>query len=156
MSFRIEWFDLFAVQGILKSLLQHYNWKAPILYCSAFFMARLLYPYMTTGKTIALTIETCQQSNFSAFLIHCLGLSQLRTLLVAQVVKNLPAMQETQVQSLYWEDCPRKGNGNPIQYSCLENSMDRGALVDYSPWIEKSQTCNIKKKKKKSQTRLSD
>ena len=57
MSFSIEWFDLFAVQGILKSLLQHYNWKASILQFSAFFMAQLLYPYMTTGKTIALTIE---------------------------------------------------------------------------------------------------
>ena len=47
--------------------------------------------------------------------------------LVAQRVKNPPAMQETQVQSLGQEDSPGKGNGNPFQYSCLENSMDRGA-----------------------------
>ena len=47
--------------------------------------------------------------------------------LVAQVVKNLSAMQETQVQSLDREDPPGEGNGNPLQYSCLENSMDRGA-----------------------------
>ena len=47
--------------------------------------------------------------------------------LVAQTVKRLPAMQETWVQSLSWEDPLEKGNGNPLQYSCLENSMDGGA-----------------------------
>ena len=46
---------------------------------------------------------------------------------MAQMVKNLPAMQETQVGSLGWEDSPGEGHGNPLQYSCLENSMDRGA-----------------------------
>ena len=46
---------------------------------------------------------------------------------MAQMVKNLPVMQETQVQSLGWEDPLEKGNGNPLQYSCLENPMDRGA-----------------------------
>ena len=58
ISFRIDWFDLFAVQGTLKSLLQHHSSKASILPCSAFFMAQLSHPYMTTGKTIALTIQT--------------------------------------------------------------------------------------------------
>ena len=53
---RIDWFDLFAVQGILKSLLQHHSWKASILWHSAFFMIQLSYLYMTTGNTIALTI----------------------------------------------------------------------------------------------------
>ena len=47
--------------------------------------------------------------------------------LVAQLVKNLPAMQETQVRFPGWEDSPGEGNGNPFQYSCLENPMDRGA-----------------------------
>ena len=46
---------------------------------------------------------------------------------MAQTVENLPAMQEAWVQSLGWEDSPGEGNGNPLQYSCLENSMDRGA-----------------------------
>ena len=55
ISFRIDWFDLFAVQGTLKSLLQHHSSKASILQHSAFFMVQLSYPYMTTGKTIALT-----------------------------------------------------------------------------------------------------
>ena len=56
ISFRIDWFDL-AVQGTFSSLFQH-NSKASILWCSAFFMVQLLHPYMTTGKTIALTIWT--------------------------------------------------------------------------------------------------
>ena len=55
-SFRIDWFDLLAVQGTLKSLLQHYNSKASVLQFSTFFMIQLSHPYMTTGKTIALTI----------------------------------------------------------------------------------------------------
>ena len=58
LSFRMDWFDLLAVQGTLKSLLQHYNSKASLLWCSAFFMVQLSHPYMTTGKTIALTVQT--------------------------------------------------------------------------------------------------
>ena len=54
-SFRIDWLDLLAVQGTLKSLLQHHSSKASILQCSAFFTVQLSHPYMTTGKTIALT-----------------------------------------------------------------------------------------------------
>ena len=53
--FRMDWLDLLAVQGTLKSLLQHHSSKASILQCSAFFTVQLLHPYMTTGKTIALT-----------------------------------------------------------------------------------------------------
>ena len=55
ISFRIDWFDLLAVQGTLKSFLQHHSSKASILQHSAFFMVQLSHPYMTTGKTIALT-----------------------------------------------------------------------------------------------------
>ena len=55
ISFRIDWLDLLAIQGTLKSLLQHPSLKASILWCSAFFMVQLSHPYMTTGKTIALT-----------------------------------------------------------------------------------------------------
>ena len=55
ISFRMDWYDLLAVQGTLKSLLQHHSSKALILRCSAFFMVQLSHPYMTTGKTIALT-----------------------------------------------------------------------------------------------------
>ena len=55
ISFRTEWFDFLAVQGAIKSLLQHHSSKTSILQCSAFFIAQLSHPYMTTGKTIALT-----------------------------------------------------------------------------------------------------
>ena len=55
ISLRIDWLVLLAVQGTLKSLLQHHSWKASILRCSAFFIVQLSHPYMTTGKTIALT-----------------------------------------------------------------------------------------------------
>ena len=58
ISFRIDWFDLLAVQGTLKSLLQHHSSKASILQCSVFFMVQLSHPCMTTGKTIALTRQT--------------------------------------------------------------------------------------------------
>ena len=58
ISFRIDWFDLLAVQGTLRSLLQHHNLKASILWRSACFMVQLSHPYMTTGKTVALTRRT--------------------------------------------------------------------------------------------------
>ena len=58
ISFRMDWLDLLAVQGTLKSLLQHHSSKASIPWCSAFFMVQLSHPYMTTGKTIALTRQT--------------------------------------------------------------------------------------------------
>src|SRR5574337_742085 len=58
ISFRMDWFDLLAVQGTLKSLPQHHSSKASVLQCSAFFMVQLSHPYMTIGKTIALTIWT--------------------------------------------------------------------------------------------------
>ena len=58
ISFRMDWLDLLAVQGTLKSLLQYYSLKASILRCSGFFIVQLSHPYMTTGKTIALTRRT--------------------------------------------------------------------------------------------------
>ena len=86
ISFRIDWFDLLAVQGTLKSLLQHHRLKASVLQCSSFFMVQLSQLYKTTGKTIALTI-------------WILGLP-----LVAQLVKNPPTMQDTWIQFLDLED----------------------------------------------------
>ena len=70
ISFRMDWLDLLADQRTLKSLLQHQISKASVLQCSAFFIVQLLQPYMTTGKTIALTRynhSLCWQSNVSAF-----------------------------------------------------------------------------------------
>ena len=74
VSFRMDWFDPLVVQRTLKSLLQHHSSKASILWLS-FFMVQLSYPYMTTGKTIALTRWTLSANWCLHFLIHCLGLS---------------------------------------------------------------------------------
>ena len=70
ISFRMDWLDLLAIQGTLKSLLQHHSSKTSILRCSALFIVQLSHPYMTAGKTIALTRWT-----FICFLICCLGWS---------------------------------------------------------------------------------
>ena len=75
ISFRIDWFDLLAVQGSLKNLLHLHNLKASILQCSVFFMVQLSDPYIATGKTIALTIWIFVGKWCLCFLIHCLGLS---------------------------------------------------------------------------------
>ena len=75
MSFRMDWLDLLVVQGTLKSLFQHYSPKASILQCSAFFIVQLLYPYMTTGKTIALTRWTFVDKVMSLLFIYLFFLS---------------------------------------------------------------------------------
>ena len=68
IAFRMDWLDLLAVQGTLKSLLQHHNSKASILWCSAFFMVQLSHPYMINGKNHSFDYtDICQQSNVSAF-----------------------------------------------------------------------------------------
>ena len=97
ISFKIDWLDLLAVQGTLKSLLQPHSSKASILRCSAFFMVQLSHPYMTTGKTIALTIWTFVGKAFSVLFNT-----------ITRIVMG-------------------EGNGNPLQYSCLENPRDGGA-----------------------------
>ena len=92
----MDWLDLLAVQGTLKSLLQHHSSKAWILWCSAFFIVQLSHPYTTTGKIIALTIWT----------------------FVGKVMSLLFKMISRLVIG--------EGDGTPLQYSCLENSMDEG------------------------------
>ena len=73
ISFRMDWLDLLTVQGTLKSLLQHHSSKASILQHSAFFIVQLSHPYMTTGKTIALTRWTFVGKVMSLLLMCCLG-----------------------------------------------------------------------------------
>ena len=75
ISFRMDWLDLLVVQGTLKNLLQHHSSKASILWCSAFFIVQLWYPYVSTGKTIALTRQTFVGKIMLLFLICCLGKS---------------------------------------------------------------------------------
>ena len=72
ISFKTDWFDLLAVQGTLKSLLQHHSLKVSILWCSAFFMAQLSHLYMTTGKTKALSIQ-----NFACKVMSLLSYDQV-------------------------------------------------------------------------------
>ena len=75
ISFRIDWFDLLEVQGTLKGFLQHHSSEASILWCSAFFIVQLSHPYMTAGKTIALTRWTFVGKVILCFLICWLGWS---------------------------------------------------------------------------------
>ena len=93
ISYRIDWFDLLAVQGTLKSLLQHHSSKAPLLQRSVSF--KLSHPYMTTRKIIALTRQTFVGKVMS-LLFNMLS-RLVRASLIAQLVKNLPAVQETPV-----------------------------------------------------------
>ena len=103
ISFRIDWFDLLAVQGTLKSLLQHHSSKGSVFQCSAFFMVQLSHPYMTTGKTIALTMQTFDGKEMSllfnmlsrlviAFLLPISTLNSLSD--SARLVVMLPILQE--------------------------------------------------------------
>ena len=69
ISFRMDWLDLLAVQGTLKSLLQHHSLKAAIIQCSAFFTVQLSHPYMTTGKIIALETDLCPSGKGSCLQI---------------------------------------------------------------------------------------
>ena len=77
ISFRMVWFDFLAVQRSLKSVPQHHSSKVSIFQHSAFFMAQLSQPYMTTGKTTVLTKQTLVDKVMSLFLIHCLGWSYI-------------------------------------------------------------------------------
>ena len=75
ISFRIDWFDILAVQGTLKSFLQYHHLKTSILWHSAFFMIQLSHAYVTTGNHSFNYMDICRQSDISDFLICCLGLS---------------------------------------------------------------------------------
>ena len=102
ISFRMDWLDLLAVQGTLKSLFQHHSPKASVLRHSASFTVQLSHPYMATGKTIALARQTFVGKVMS-LLLKRLFFLMLSSLFIGE------------------------GNGNPLQCSCLENPRDRGA-----------------------------
>ena len=128
ISFRIDCFGLLVVQGTVKSLLQHHRSKASILQHSAFFTFQSSHPYMTPGKTIALTIQS-----FVSKVIPLLfnTLSRFVTVFLSrinQTVKRLSACNAGDPGSILGSGrSPGEGNGNPLRYSCLENSMDGGA-----------------------------
>ena len=121
ISFRINWFKLLAVQGTLKSLLQHHSSKASFFRCSAFFMVQLSHPCMTTGKTMVLTRWTF--------------VSKVMSLLL-NMLSSFPCGSDGKVSACNAGDMglipgsgrsPGEGNGNPLQYYCLEDPMDKGA-----------------------------
>ena len=121
ISFRIDWFDLLTVQRTLKSLLQHHNSRASILSHSAFFMVQLSHPYMTTGKTIALTI-------YIDYIWASLVAQTVESACNAGDLGSIPGLGRS------------PGGGQPLQYSCLENPMDRGAWQATVHGVTKSQT----------------
>ena len=131
ISFRIVWFGLLAVQGTLKSLLQHHSSKASLHWHSAFFMIQLSHPYMITGKTIALTIQTFVGkvmsllfNTLSRFVMGFPGGSDGKeSVCSAGDLGLIPGL---------WRSHER-GPGNPLQYSCLENSHGQRSLAGYSP-----------------------
>ena len=98
ISFTIDWFDLLAIQGTLKSLLQHYSSKAWILQHSAFLVVQLSHPYMTTGKTIALTIQTFVGKVLSLFF----------NMLSRFIIDFLPGKKYLLISWLQWLWSPRK------------------------------------------------
>ena len=123
LSFRIDWFHLLAVRGTLKSLLQHHNSKASVLQCSAFFMIQLSYPYMTTRKTIALTIQI-----FSPRHNHSWKRSDYR---------DLCARTENESRSFSFQNephCPI----SPKEPSAVEKAMatHSSTLAWRIPWME--------------------
>ena len=170
----MDWLDLLAVQGTIKSLSQHHSSKASILWHSALFLVQLSHPYMTPGKPIALTrwifvgkvmslLFNMLSSLVIAFLLRnkCLLISWLQSphfllpfiisifciyvlltsfsLTGGAVVKN-PANAEDMGTIPGSGGSPKVGNGKPFLYSCLENSMDRGAWWSIGHGVAKSWT----------------
>ena len=101
ISFRMDWFDLLAVQGTLKSLLQHHSSKASILWRSAFFIVKLSHPYMTTGKTIALTRWTFVGKVMS------LLFSKMSRLVIAFLLKSKRLLISWENHHLQWFWSPK-------------------------------------------------
>ena len=94
ISFRMDWLDLLAVQGTLKSLLQHHSSKASILWCSAFFIVQLSHPYVTTGKIIALTRRTFVGK------VLCLLFNMLSRLVTTLLPKKLATHKVHKIQEM--------------------------------------------------------
>ena len=124
ISFRMDWLDLLAVQGILKSLFQHHSSKALILWRSAFFIVQLSHPYMTTGKTTAL-IRRNLVDKVMSLLFNML--SRLIINFLPRSKHILISMRETWVQSLGQEDPLEEGIATHSNILAWRICMDRGA-----------------------------
>ena len=124
ISFRMDWLDLLAVQGTLKSLFQHHSSKALILWRSAFFIVQLSHPYMTTGKTTAL-IRRNLVDKVMSLLFNML--SRLIINFLPRSKHILISMRETWVQSLGQEDPLEEGIATHSNILAWRICMDRGA-----------------------------
>ena len=148
---------LLAVQGTLKSFIQHHSSKASILWCSALFTVQLSHPYMTTGKTIAFTRQTFIGKVMSllfdmlsrsviTFLPRskCLLISWLQSpsamILEPRKIKSVIVSTVSPFICHEVMGLDGEGNGTPLQYSCLENPMDRGAWWAAIHGVTKSRT----------------
>ena len=142
ISFRVDWFDLLAVHGTCKSLLQNHSSKASIFWHSALFMVQLSHPYMTIGKSIALTRWTFvgNQTEYKTKRIQvrllCRFYQSIRlvTGLPWRLIGKEPACNTEHLQcrrpsfNLWIGKIPWRRKQQPIPYSCLENPMNRGVL----------------------------
>ena len=150
--FRIDCFELLAIQGTLKSLLQHHSSKASVLWCSAFFIVQLSHACMTAGKIIALTVWTLV-SKVMSLLFNTLTrfviafIPRSKHLLISwlqspsTVILEPRKIKSATVSIFFPSVCPDgEGNGNPLQYSCLENPMDGGAWWATVHGVTKSRT----------------
>ena len=142
----MDWLDLLAVQGTLKSLLQHHSSKASTLWCSVFFTVQLLHPHMTTGKTIALTIWTFVDKVMS-LLVNMLSRFVIRQWhpipvllpgkshgwrsLVGCSLWGRKELDPTELLHFHFSlSCLGEGNGNPPQCSCwrVPGTWEAGGL----------------------------
>ena len=157
ISFMIDWFDLLAVQGTLKTLLQHQSSKASIYVCCCCCFAsvmsksspphglqptRLLRPWDFPGKSIGVGCH-CLLHNICIYVCKRYYMNHLLASVVAQWVQNLPAMQETQemwVWSLGKEDSLEEEMRTPLQYFCVGNPMHR---VAWQPTVHGSQELDM-------------
>ena len=121
ISFRMDWLDLLAIQGTLKNLLQHHSLKASILQCSAFFTVQLSHPYMTTGKTIALTRRT-----FAGKVMSLLETSKT----IKKVIRKLLSANFIHTPNHLHQRVPKYTQGTA--YIVLL------PLPGFNPWIRKS------------------
>ena len=142
LIFRMDWLDLLAVQGTLKSLLQYHSSKASILRHSAFFTVQLLHPYMTSGKTIALTRRPFVGKVMSLLFnmpsrLVITFLPRSKRLLISWL--QSPSAVILEPQKIKSDTVSTVSPSNPLQYSSLKNSEDRGTWWAAVYGVAKSQ-----------------
>ena len=150
ISFRMDWFDLFAVQETLKSLLQHHNSKASVLQHSAFFMVQLSHPYLTTEKTIALTIRTFV-GKVTSLLLNMLSTTTTKTL------QSCPTLCDPIDSSLPGSSIHGILQAKVLEWGAIAFSMLSRLVITFLPrskrllisWLQSPSTVILEPKKMK-------